>query len=108
MAPESNILCFRSPGSDAHQLELRKRILATGDFYIASTQFQNKRYLRLVFMNPDTKCPGRNLPGTTHTVTGPRLQDVKHDGSPVDARRADLHPVADQADRLLHPLHCGP
>lgn len=54
MAPESNILCFRSPGSDTHQLELRKRILATGDFYITSTQFQNKRYLRLVFMNPDT------------------------------------------------------
>ena len=54
VAPESNILCFRSPGSDAHQLELRKRILATGDFYITSTQFQNKRYLRLVFMNPDT------------------------------------------------------
>jgi len=52
--PESNILCFRVPGSDATQLELRKRILAEGNFYITSTLFQNKRYLRLVFMNPDT------------------------------------------------------
>jgi L-2,4-diaminobutyrate decarboxylase len=54
VAPESNILCFRVSGSDARQLDLRKRILAEGDFYITSTQFQNKRYLRLVFMNPDT------------------------------------------------------
>lgn len=54
VAPESNILCFRLPGSDAFQLELRKRLLARGDFYITSTQFQGKRYLRLVFMNPDT------------------------------------------------------
>jgi len=54
IVPESNILCFRIPGPDARQLELRKRILAEGDFYITSTQFQSKRYLRLVFMNPDT------------------------------------------------------
>jgi L-2,4-diaminobutyrate decarboxylase len=54
VVPESNILCFRLPGSDAHQLELRKRILAEGDFYITSTLFRGRRYLRLVFMNPDT------------------------------------------------------
>jgi L-2,4-diaminobutyrate decarboxylase len=54
VAPESNILCFRVPGSDARQLELRKRILAQGGFYITSTQFQGRRWLRLVFMNPDT------------------------------------------------------
>jgi L-2,4-diaminobutyrate decarboxylase len=54
VAPESNILCFRVAGSDARQLELRKRILAQGDFYITSTQFRGKRYLRLVFMNPDS------------------------------------------------------
>jgi L-2,4-diaminobutyrate decarboxylase len=54
VAPESNILCFRVPGSDAHQLELRKRILAEGDFYVTSTRFANTRYLRLVFMNPNT------------------------------------------------------
>ncbi|MCG6860887.1 MAG: diaminobutyrate decarboxylase [Chromatiaceae bacterium] len=54
VAPESNILCFRAPGSDARQLDLRNRILAKGDFYITSTLFANKRYLRLVFMNPET------------------------------------------------------
>ena len=30
------------------------------------------------------------------------LQDVEDDGFPVDACRADLHSVTDQADRLLH------
>jgi L-2,4-diaminobutyrate decarboxylase len=53
-APQANILCFRVAGSDARQLELRKRILAQGDFYITSTLFADQRYLRLVFMNPDT------------------------------------------------------
>ncbi|MCP5419960.1 MAG: diaminobutyrate decarboxylase [Gammaproteobacteria bacterium] len=52
--PEANILCFRVQGSDERQLDLRKRILAQGDFYITSTQFHDRRYLRLVFMNPDT------------------------------------------------------
>jgi len=52
--PQANILCFRVAGSDVHQLELRKRILAKGDFYITSTLFEGRRYLRLVFMNPDT------------------------------------------------------
>jgi L-2,4-diaminobutyrate decarboxylase len=55
VVPESNILCFRLAGSDEHQLDLRKKILAQGDFYITSTQFGDKRYLRLVFMNPDTE-----------------------------------------------------
>jgi len=54
VAPESNILCFRLSGSDALQLELRRRILAEGDFYLTSTLFRDTRYLRLVFMNPDT------------------------------------------------------
>ena len=54
VVPEFNILCFRLPGSDALQLELRRRILAAGDFYLTTTLFRGKRYLRLVFMNPDT------------------------------------------------------
>ena len=54
VAPESNILCFRAPGPDERQLELRRQILAEGDFYITSTQFQGRRYLRLVFMHPQT------------------------------------------------------
>ena len=54
VAPEANILCFRLPGPDHLQLELRRRILAAGDFYLTSTMFQGRRWLRLVFMNPDT------------------------------------------------------
>ncbi|MBK5967172.1 diaminobutyrate decarboxylase [Thiocystis minor] len=54
VAPESNILCFRLSGTDARQLELRRQLLAEGDFYVTSTQFQGQRYLRLVFMNPET------------------------------------------------------
>lgn len=54
LAPEANILCYRVPGADHLQLELRKRILAAGDFYLTSTMFQGRRWLRLVFMNPDT------------------------------------------------------
>lgn len=54
VAPQANILCFRVAGSDARQLELRKRILVEGDFYITSTLFADQRYLRLVFMHPDT------------------------------------------------------
>jgi L-2,4-diaminobutyrate decarboxylase len=54
VTPESNILCLRLPGTDAHQLALRDGILNRGDFYITSTEFQGRRWLRLVFMNPET------------------------------------------------------
>lgn len=54
VAPQSNILCFRLSGSDAHQLDLRKQVLARGDFYVTSTQFQGTRWLRLALMNPET------------------------------------------------------
>ena len=56
--PESNILCFRYTGSgdtDSFQLDLRNRLVMKGDFYITSTEFTGKRYLRLVLMNPDTR-----------------------------------------------------
>ena len=52
----------------------------------------------------NAECPGRQLPRAAHAVIGPGLQDVEHDGFAVDARRADLHAVTDQADRLLHDL----
>lgn len=52
--PESNILCFRYGGSDAMQMELRNRLIVEGDFHISTTEFRGSRYLRLVFMNPDT------------------------------------------------------
>ena len=54
VAPEANILCFRVHGADEVQLQIRRRILEAGNFYITSTQFGGKRYLRVVFMNPNT------------------------------------------------------
>ena len=52
--PESNILCFRKKGDDPLQLVLRDRLIARGSFYLSTANFQGKRYLRCVFMHPDT------------------------------------------------------
>ena len=57
-APESNILCFRyrpEQLTDAQQLELRYRIINSGDFYITSCTLNDTRYLRTVIMNPLTE-----------------------------------------------------
>ena len=56
--PESNILCFQYQPeifSDEQQLNLRYRLIETGDFYITSCEVQGKRYLRTVLMNPLTQ-----------------------------------------------------
>ncbi len=56
--PESNILCFQYQPeifSDEQQLNLRYRLIETGDFYITSCEVQEKRYLRTVLMNPLTQ-----------------------------------------------------
>lgn len=52
--PETNILCFRINGDDRVQLEIRRQLLERGDFYISSTLYRGRRWLRLVFMNPAT------------------------------------------------------
>ncbi len=52
--PQANILCFRIKGDDALQLTLRDELTAQGDFYLSTTAFNGERYLRLVFMNPNT------------------------------------------------------
>ncbi len=52
--PPFNILCFRVAGSDQRQLDLRKRLLDRGDFYITTTTFRGRRWLRLTLMNPAT------------------------------------------------------
>ena len=54
VAPQSNILCFRVDGSDALQLEIRDKLISQGDFYLSTTEFGGRRYLRLVFNHPDT------------------------------------------------------
>jgi L-2,4-diaminobutyrate decarboxylase len=52
--PESNILCFRLRGEDELELKVRARLLAEGSFYISATTHAERRWLRLVLMNPDT------------------------------------------------------
>lgn len=54
ISPETNILCFRINGDDSRQLEIRRRLLERGNFYISSTLYRDRRWLRLVFMNPNT------------------------------------------------------
>jgi L-2,4-diaminobutyrate decarboxylase len=55
--PESNILCFQylpEKLSCEKQLKLRYKIIENGPFYITSCMLNNKRFLRVVLMNPLT------------------------------------------------------
>ncbi len=52
--PETNIVCFRYGDVDEQQLEIRRQLLAQGDFYISTTLYRGVRWMRLVFMNPET------------------------------------------------------
>jgi L-2,4-diaminobutyrate decarboxylase len=54
ITPETNIVCFRIGKDDNTQLEIRRRLLERGDYYISSTLYRGVRWLRLVFMNPLT------------------------------------------------------
>jgi L-2,4-diaminobutyrate decarboxylase len=54
VAPQANILCFRLRGSDELQMAVRTRLMAAGGFYISTAEVTGRRYLRAVFMNPDT------------------------------------------------------
>ncbi len=52
--PESNILCFRVAGGDGRQLRIRDALNEEGSFYLSSTVFRGRRYLRMVVINPET------------------------------------------------------
>ena len=52
--PQSNILCFRVAGEDEEQLRVRDRLLAEGDFHLSTAVVGQRRYLRVVIMNPVT------------------------------------------------------
>ncbi|MBI5015159.1 MAG: diaminobutyrate decarboxylase [Deltaproteobacteria bacterium] len=53
--PQSNILCFRLRGrSDEAQLAARDRLIAEGEFYVSSAVLKGARFLRIVFMHPET------------------------------------------------------
>lgn len=55
VAPQCNILCFRVAGDDETQLAVRDRLLADGDFHLSTAIVGDRRYLRMVVMNPETK-----------------------------------------------------
>jgi L-2,4-diaminobutyrate decarboxylase len=64
--PASNILCFRhvpaalkglenaSEKLDAHQRQLRKKVVASGKYFLVQTVLRNTVYLRTTLMNPRT------------------------------------------------------
>ncbi|TQV89605.1 pyridoxal phosphate-dependent decarboxylase family protein [Aliikangiella coralliicola] len=54
VCPESNILCFRPEVDDATVLSIRDSLLKERSFHLTSTVFNGKRYLRMVFMSPNS------------------------------------------------------
>ncbi len=52
--PQSNILCFRMPGTDEDQLQIRDRLLADGDFHLSTAVLGGRRYLRMVLTSEAT------------------------------------------------------
>ena len=54
VTPETCILCFRIGDDDHRQLEIRKKLLKSGNFYISTTEYKNARWLRCVIINPKT------------------------------------------------------
>ena len=52
--PQSNILCFKIKGDDDIQMNIRNAIAIEGSYYFTTALFRGKRYLRLVFMSPNT------------------------------------------------------
>lgn len=53
--PEFNILCFRlTEGDETHALELRRRLLARGNYYTTYAAYRDEHWLRLALMNPET------------------------------------------------------
>jgi L-2,4-diaminobutyrate decarboxylase len=57
LEPESNIVCFRYTGhgdDEALQIALRDRLIAEGGFYLSTTMFAGRRWLRMAVMSPAT------------------------------------------------------
>jgi L-2,4-diaminobutyrate decarboxylase len=76
--PASNILCFRhvpkalaglanaAEKLDAHQVQLRKKVVASGKYFLVQTVLRNRVYLRTTLMNPRTGI--RDLEGLVQTI----------------------------------------
>ncbi len=78
--PASNILCFRhvpaalkalenaSEKLDAHQLQLRRKVVTSGKHFLVHTVLRNRVYLRTTLMNPRTTIA--DLEGLIQTIRG--------------------------------------
>jgi L-2,4-diaminobutyrate decarboxylase len=78
--PASNVLCFRhvpaalkalknaSERLDAHQLQLRKKVVASGKYFLVQTVLRNTVYLRTTLMNARTTIG--DLGGLIQTTRG--------------------------------------
>jgi L-2,4-diaminobutyrate decarboxylase len=53
--PDFNIFCFRFKGSDEQNLDLRERLIRSGDAWITSTVLKGRRVLRVTMINPRTE-----------------------------------------------------
>ena len=60
--PETNILCFQLTEADVTESDLEKlqfrvrdAVLKEGNYYISTTEYRGKRWLRLVIMNANTQ-----------------------------------------------------
>jgi glutamate/tyrosine decarboxylase-like PLP-dependent enzyme len=53
--PVFNIFCFRHRGSDELNLDLRERLIRSGDAWITSTVLKGRRVLRVTMINPRTE-----------------------------------------------------
>jgi len=52
--PQANILCFRLEREGLDQLELRRRLLREGNYYLTEALLRDRPHLRMVVMNPAT------------------------------------------------------
>ncbi|HJW92907.1 MAG TPA: pyridoxal-dependent decarboxylase [Thermoanaerobaculia bacterium] len=53
--PDFNIFCFRYRGTDEQNLELRERLIRSGESWITSTVLRGRRVLRVTMINPRTE-----------------------------------------------------
>ena len=52
--PQFNIFCFRHRSNDAHNGNLRERLIRSGEAWITSTLLKGRRVLRVTMINPRT------------------------------------------------------
>jgi L-2,4-diaminobutyrate decarboxylase len=72
--PQSNILCLAYRDWNEEHLRVRDQMIADGRFYLSTTQFNGRWYLRVVFMNPLTEV--KEMEALLQTIRSFELQDT--------------------------------